>query len=74
MHCKVFTFKNTHFVLDRHATQIFLKDIDVLLSMSKLWEKRRPPVPLHYDDLPSDVCQDACFACPYEFVPAGIRP
>ena len=36
--------------------QIFAKlfgdDIKYLLSMDKLWAKRRPPVPLDWDDLP----------------------
>ena len=32
--------------------KLFHDDIKYLLSMDKLWAKRRPPVPLDFDDLP----------------------
>lgn len=32
--------------------KLFHKDIDYLLSMDKLWQKRRSPVPLDWDNLP----------------------
>ena len=32
--------------------KFFSSDIKYLLSMDKLWEKRRPPTPLDCDDLP----------------------
>jgi ubiquitin-like 1-activating enzyme E1 B len=32
--------------------KFFNSDIKYLLSMDKLWEKRRPPTPLDCDDLP----------------------
>lgn len=34
--------------------QIFCRDVETLLSMSKLWEKRKPPVPLRLGSLPTD--------------------
>ena len=42
--------------------QIFAKlfgdDIKYLLSMDKLWAKRRPPVPLDWDNLPGQKTED----------------
>ena len=32
-------------------TKLFNDDIKYLLSMANLWEKRRPPVPVNYDDV-----------------------
>ena len=32
--------------------KLFCDDIKYLLSMDKLWAKRRPPVPLDFDNLP----------------------
>ena len=32
--------------------KLFCDDINYLLSMDKLWAKRRPPVPLDWDNLP----------------------
>ena len=34
--------------------QLFHDDIKYLLSMDKLWTKRRPPVPLVWDNLPQE--------------------
>ena len=41
----------------RHCTDVFLfqmfrDDIKYLLSMEALWKKRRPPLPLDWDNLP----------------------
>ncbi|KAK3851796.1 hypothetical protein Pcinc_041577 [Petrolisthes cinctipes] len=35
-------------------TKLFTEDIHYLLTMDKLWEKRRKPTPLLWDSLPSD--------------------
>lgn len=35
-------------------TKLFNEDIKTLLSMDKLWQKRRPPTPLVWDELPED--------------------
>jgi ubiquitin-like 1-activating enzyme E1 B len=34
--------------------KLFSADIEYLLTMDKLWENRRPPVPLSFDSLPSN--------------------
>ncbi|XP_022098107.1 SUMO-activating enzyme subunit 2-B-like isoform X2 [Acanthaster planci] len=43
---------------DYNAQKLFRKlfhdDINYLLSMDKLWQKRRPPVPLDWDNLPQE--------------------
>ena len=35
-------------------TKLFHDDVKYLLTMDKLWSKRRPPTPLDYDNLPTD--------------------
>ena len=43
-------------------SQLFGSDVEVLLSMEKLWQKRSPPIPLCYEALPTD---------PVDTVPEG---
>ena len=35
-------------------TKLFHDDVKYLLTMDKLWSKRRPPTPLDYDNLPTE--------------------
>ena len=35
-------------------TKLFHDDVKYLLTMDKLWSKRRPPVPLDYENLPTE--------------------
>ena len=35
-------------------TKLFHDDVKYLLTMDKLWSKRRPPTPLNYDNLPTE--------------------
>lgn len=39
-------------------TKLFNDDIKYLLSMDKLWEKRRAPAPLDFEDIPEPITQD----------------
>jgi len=39
-------------------TKFFHDDIKYLLSMDKLWEKRRAPAPLVFEDLTDAICRD----------------
>jgi ubiquitin-like 1-activating enzyme E1 B len=40
-------------------TKLFHEDIEYLLSMGKLWEERRKPVPLTWAELPEDNTQQS---------------
>ncbi|XP_059486864.1 SUMO-activating enzyme subunit 2 [Neocloeon triangulifer] len=47
--------KTNNYNPEKLFQKLFNDDIQYLLSMSKLWEKRKAPVPLKWDDLPSEV-------------------
>ncbi len=53
-------------------TKLFKDDIDYLLSMDKLWTKRRPPTPLDWDNLPTD-CKKADAGAIHDQIPWSIR-
>lgn len=46
--------KSNNYNPEKLFQKLFSDDIQYLLSMSKLWEKRKPPVPLQWKNLPSE--------------------
>ena len=50
--------------------QLFHEDIKYLLSMDKLWRKRKPPVPLDWDNVQTGENDTAekCNACVFFFI------
>jgi ubiquitin-like 1-activating enzyme E1 B len=46
--------KTNNYNAEKLFQKLFSDDIQYLLSMSKLWEKRKPPVPLQWKNLPNE--------------------
>ncbi|XP_038070454.1 SUMO-activating enzyme subunit 2-like [Patiria miniata] len=46
--------ESTEYNAQKLFKKLFHDDVKYLLSMDKLWQKRRPPVPLDWEDLPQE--------------------
>ncbi|GAB1599119.1 SUMO-activating enzyme subunit 2-like [Argonauta hians] len=51
--------RDTGYDFQKLFSKLFHDDIKYLLSMEKLWEKRKPPAPLVYESLPTTVPQSS---------------